>query len=754
MQDDLHQQQQQQQPQQQQPPPPPPPPRATATGPQPASQRASCILMQPGDLAQLITAGSPFHEELDYTLLMGGAQAMAFSLDLSVASNSGDSDQARADFRRHLAGLLEAKLVGHPPLQCRRDRWAVTLNTSVKGSAALVSEFGQRGRIITVPSQAGAADVAIPCRPLPPPPLPGQRLLMFRNIPAGSQYDTLAPAILASAGYAPAVVRRGCPPPRQGCPDLVVVLGMRYGRCKQGCGSVDGTTVLVWVLPPRSDPHLRRLPPRWANPFRQGPRFFQTLVYNDPLPKVWHPASPTATATWAAAAAASAGSAGVAPPSPSPGSGTAAPTSVRMDVGAAATSAAEAAPQGGGQAMGRDEGDRGVDGQSLGEQPVHDTACTFGSASSPARSPAPPCPPPSPVPDDLQSPRPAMPASASAGHRAATGPPALSRQGASVHVAAATSPTAVRPAVTDGAGAGAGGTGSAAIRVETRPHSVGGLRQPAAAGAGVVHTATASQAGQAAETATPIRAFPAKCNKTQQLTGGPTGVTAGAGGQRSGGAAASRGCRGSGATGRAEPAAAAKPASASAGTSARSQAGTAAAVLVRLAAATGEPLASGPAAASAPAHAPTTAFQDLMRRGNPLSPGVQQRDARQRQRELRSAEAQAASQRRKSPAPRGCGTAPDDMEVGGQGSARPSPQSAPVSGVEPQRSHQRDASTQPWHGTPLYTALADRLRDTGERQPQLRLDPIFSSYDAEWRGAGLYDMVGSDWAVPLGVIAC
>ena len=296
--------------------------------------------MQPGDLAQLITAGSPFHEELDYTLLMGGAQAMAFSLDLSVASNSGDSDQARADFRRHLAGLLEAKLVGHPPLQCRRDRWAVTLNTSVKGSAALVSEFGQRGGIITVPSQAGAADVAIPCRPLPPPPLPGQRLLMFRNIPAGSQYDTLAPAILASAGYAPAVVRRGYPPPRQGCPDLVVVLGMRYGRCKQGCGSVDGTTVLVWVLPPRSDPHLRRLPPRWANPFRQGPRFFQTLVYNDPLPKVWHPAPPTATATWATAAAASAGSAGVAPPSPSPGSGTAAPTAVRMDVGAAATSAA------------------------------------------------------------------------------------------------------------------------------------------------------------------------------------------------------------------------------------------------------------------------------------------------------------------------------------------------------------------------------------------------------------------------------
>ena len=40
-----------------------------------------------------------------------------------------------------------------------------------------------------------------------------QRLLMFRNIPAGSQYDTLAPAILASASYAPAVVRRGCPPP-------------------------------------------------------------------------------------------------------------------------------------------------------------------------------------------------------------------------------------------------------------------------------------------------------------------------------------------------------------------------------------------------------------------------------------------------------------------------------------------------------------------------------------------------------------
>ena len=72
-------------------------------------------------------------------------------LDLSVASNSGDSDQARAEFRRHLAGLLEAKLVGHPLLQCRRERGAVTLNTSVKGSAALVSEFGQRGGIITVP---------------------------------------------------------------------------------------------------------------------------------------------------------------------------------------------------------------------------------------------------------------------------------------------------------------------------------------------------------------------------------------------------------------------------------------------------------------------------------------------------------------------------------------------------------------------------------------------------------------------------
>ena len=164
----------------------------------------------------------------------------------------------------------------------------------------------------------------------------------------------------------------------------------------------------------------------------------------------------------------------------------------------------------------------------------------------------------------------------------------------------------------------------------------------------MVHTATASQAGQAAETATPIRAFPVKGDKTQQLTGGPTGVTAGAGGQRSGGAAASRGCRGSGATGQAIPAAAAKPAAASAGTTARSQAGTTAAIPVHMAAATGEPLASGPAAASVPAHAPTAAFQDFMRRGNPLSPGVQQRNARQRQRELRSAEAQAASQRRKS----------------------------------------------------------------------------------------------------------
>ena len=47
------------------------------------------------------------------------------------------------------------------------------------------------------------------------------------------------------------------------------------------------------------------------------------------------------------------------------------------------------------------------------------------------------------------------------------------------------------------------------------------------------------------------------------------------------------------------------------------------------------------------------------------------------------------------------------------------------------------------HPPPL--PLADWLRDTGERQPQLRLDLIFSSYDAEWRGFFFVELV-TQWS--------
>ena len=63
----------------------------------------------------------------------------------------------------------------------------------------------------------------------------------------------------------------------------------------------------------------------------------------------------------------------------------------------------------------------------------------------------------------------------------------------------------------------------------------------------------------------------------------------------------------------------------------------------------------------------------------------------------------------------------------------PLPRQHPAPNSKP-KSHSQPPT--PWKE--LGRQLQGGLRDTGERQPQLRLDPIFSSYDAEWRGAGLF----------------
>lgn len=95
-------------------------------------------------------------------------------------------------------------------------------------------------------------------------PLPNSAIqILVQNVPAALSTHELAAALLAMAGYAPVTPQMGTAPADvvrfNSDPDAVVMLRMRLGRDK-ATSQPDGGKIVVWVIPPASDPGLRRLP--------------------------------------------------------------------------------------------------------------------------------------------------------------------------------------------------------------------------------------------------------------------------------------------------------------------------------------------------------------------------------------------------------------------------------------------------------------------------------------------------------------
>ena len=117
--------------------------------------------------------------------------------------------------------------------------------------------------------------------------------LLFRNIPAECAVVGLPCAVLSLAGYSilpPAPIDSAPPHPTPGS-QAVSILRFRQGH--QPNGLPDPQTLVIDLLPPPDDPHLRLLPSFLALPSPHGAphAHMDTFVYRDPLRTVPNPLS-------------------------------------------------------------------------------------------------------------------------------------------------------------------------------------------------------------------------------------------------------------------------------------------------------------------------------------------------------------------------------------------------------------------------------------------------------------------------------
>ena len=149
-------------------------------------------------------------------------------------------------------------------------------------------------------------EILIPTSRSMHPMPPGIRKVLLSNLPPPASSPHLIVALLQAAGYQPNLGICSSPTP-QGVCILNQSLGNRFGQ-------TDASTILVHLLPPADDPHLRNLPPFLRSPWEGGPTWINVLLINDPLP--WEPANYSAPAAPPAQVPSSMAPAATSDPSP------------------------------------------------------------------------------------------------------------------------------------------------------------------------------------------------------------------------------------------------------------------------------------------------------------------------------------------------------------------------------------------------------------------------------------------------------